>query len=102
MERLIPVLLVVAFLTAWWWLLYKSPGGRLWHPLWLAFSASVVAALFIVAGSVGYTLGKRHRFAAGTAWSDSVIWWEVGVGLALLPLAAYLWRKGLRSLDPSS
>jgi hypothetical protein len=53
------------------------------------------------AGAIGYTLSKRDRFVAGTAWSDSVIWWQIGVGLALLPLAVYLSRKGARSLTPN-
>jgi hypothetical protein len=97
----IPVLILVAFLAAWTWFLYKSSRGRMWSPLWMAFSATAAAALFIGAGAIGYTLSKRDRFVAGTAWSDSVIWWQIGVGLALLPLAVYLSRKGARSLTPN-
>jgi hypothetical protein len=29
----------------------------------------------------------------------AVIWWEVGVGLALVPIAAYFWRAGWHSLN---
>ena len=36
------------------------------------------------------------RFVAGTAWSDSIIWREVAVGIALIPLAVYFWRRAIR------
>jgi hypothetical protein len=66
------------------------------NPLRAAFTATSLAALFIVSGLAGYTPSRHARFVAGTAWSDSVIWWEVAVGMALLPLAAYFWRRAIR------
>jgi len=101
MERLIPVLLVVAAVAAWYLFLYKSSNGRLWSPLWMAFSTTASAAVLIVAGLIGYSLDKRAAFFAGTSWSESVIWWQVGVGLALLPLAAYSWNKACSQTEPS-
>jgi hypothetical protein len=64
----------------------------------MAFSATAGAIIFVVAGLIGYTLNRHDRFVAGTPWADGVIWWQVLVGLALVPLAAFLWRIGLRSL----
>jgi hypothetical protein len=49
-------------------------------------------------GFMGYTLSKHDRFVAGTAWTGSVIWWQVAAGVAFVPLAAYFWRRGVRSL----
>ena len=98
MDQLVAVLVIVALLVTWELFLYKSSGGRNRSPLWLAFSTTAAAALFLVAGAIGYTLSKHARFFDGTSWSDGVIWWQVGVGLALLPLAAYFWRRGLRSI----
>lgn len=98
MEQFVPLLVVVAFLVTWTWFLRQRSGGRRWKPLWLAFSATALAALFLGAGTIGYILGRRTRFIAGTSWSDTVLWWEVGVGIALIPLAAYLWRRGLRTI----
>ena len=92
-------LVVVPFLAAWWWFLYRFSGR---NPFPVAFTTTAVAGLFIVAGTIGYTLSKHDRFVAGTAWSDSVIWWEVGVGLALLLLAAYFWRISFRCIGSSS
>jgi hypothetical protein len=68
------------------------------RPLFNALSLTAAAALFLVTGLVGYTLNKHDRFVAGTAWSPSVIWWQVAVGAALLPLAVWFWRRGLREL----
>lgn len=98
MEPFVPLLIVAAFLVTWTWFLRQRAGGRRWKPLWLAFSATALAALFLGAGTIGYILGRRTRFIAGTSWSDTVLWWEVGVGIALIPVAAYLWRRGLRTI----
>ncbi len=101
MDRLVPILLVAGLLAAWWWGLPSVSGGRLWNPLRLAFGTTAAALLFLGAGALGYRLGRHERFVSG-AWSDSVIWWEVAVGLALVPVAAWFWRKGLRSMSPGT
>jgi hypothetical protein len=67
-------------------------------PIFNALSLTAAAVLFVVTGLIGYTLSKHDRFVAGTPWSPTVIWWQVGVGVALLPVAAYFWISGLRSL----
>jgi hypothetical protein len=99
MEQFVPLVVVVTFVVAWAWFLRERSGGRAWSPLWLAFSATALAALFLGAGTIGYILSKRDRFMAGTSWSETVLWWEVGVGVALIPLAVYFWRRGLRSIS---
>ena len=66
------------------------------NPKRAAFTVTAIAALYICSGLAGYTLSRHARFVAGTAWSDSVIWSEVAVGIALLPLAVYFWRKAIR------
>ena len=67
-------------------------------PIFNALSLTVVAALFLVTGLIGYTLDKHARFVASTAWTDGVIWLQVAVGGALLIPAAWFWRKGLRAI----
>jgi hypothetical protein len=101
MDRAIPLLMFAAFLAAWTWFLYKRSGGRMWSPLWIAFSATATSLLFLTAGALGFTLSRHARFVAGTAWSDSVIWWEVWVGIGAALMAAYFWRRGLRAIRPS-
>jgi hypothetical protein len=102
MKPLLPLLMLAVFFGAWHWFLHRASRGRMWSPLWMAFSTTAVAVLFMGAGTIGYALGQQTRFAEGTRWSENVIWWQVGVGLALVPLAAFLWRKGLRSLATNS
>lgn len=97
MGQVIPVLAILAVLAAGAWFQYRLSGGRMWTPLWLAFSATAASILFIVAGAIGYNLDKHSSFIARTPWSPTVIWWEVGVGLVLAVLSAALWQRGLRS-----
>ena len=102
MEDMIPFLVFFVPLAASAWFLHRRSRHRGKHPLWPAFSTTAGAALFMVVGAAGYNLDTLDANAAGTRWSGTVIWWEVGIGIALLPVAAYCWRKGLRSLDPDS
>jgi hypothetical protein len=87
-----PGLVVVPLLAAWWWLLRRFGGDRFRNPFRIAISLTAVGALFIVAGAIGYDLISHDRLVNGAAWSDAVIWWEVGLGIALLAAAAYFWR----------
>jgi membrane protein implicated in regulation of membrane protease activity len=67
-------------------------------PIFNALSFTAAAALFLVSGLIGYTLSRHDRFVAGTAWSPSVIWWQIAVGVVLLVVAAFFWRRGLQRL----
>jgi len=97
MDGVVPILIVAGVLAVWWLGLRGFYGGRPWKPLRLAFSTTAAALLFLGAGALGYRLDRHERFVSG-AWSDGVIWWEVAVGVALVPVAAWFWRKGLRSI----
>jgi len=75
---------------------YRS---RRWSPIWGAFTATTVSVVYLLAGFSGYHLNRRARFLADAAWSDSIIWWEVGAGAAVIPIAIYFWRKGAREIE---
>lgn len=68
----------------------------------LAFTFTACALLFVGAGAMGYNLSRHEAFVAGTAWTGHVLWWEVGMGVAAVPLALYFWRRALRSLARES
>ena len=72
---------------------------RSWSPIWGAFMSTTVSAVYLIAGFSGYQLNRRTRFLAAEAWTDSIIWWEVWVGVVLIPVAIYFWRKGSREID---
>ncbi len=101
MDDLSPFLFSVVPLVLVWFL-HRRFGRPSRHPLWPAFNATAGAALFILAGTAGYNLSMPDAAVAGTPWTNTVIWWEVGVGIALLPIATYYWHKGLRALGPDS
>ena len=95
-------LVMVAFWASWWRFLYRSSVGRIGNPFSLAFTSTVVAALLIFAGIVGYSVGRGAPLADSRAWSGSVIWWEVGLGLALLTVAIFFWRLAFRLVGSGS
>lgn len=74
-------------------------GHRQWSPVWGAFSATTVSAVYLLAGFSGYQLNRRTRFLAPEAWTGSVIWWQVAAGAALIPVAYYFWRRGATEID---
>ena len=106
METLLPYLFVgavIVALIAWSWHFHfysSSPTARRSRsPLWLGFTATAASALFLIAGIIGLNLSKRSRFLADTAWTDGVIWWQVVVGLVLVPVATFFLRRGAREVD---
>jgi hypothetical protein len=98
MGPVIAVLTVVAFVVAWHFFFYKQSGGRTVSWLWSAFGTTAGSVLYLVAGTIGYTLDRHDRFVAHTAWAGHIIWSEIGVGFALALLAAFFWRKGLQQI----
>ena len=96
----VPVLTFVALLAAWNIFLYKRSGGRAWSPLWMAFSTTAAAVLFLVAGTIGYTLSRHDRFVADTAWAGGVIWWEIASSRCRAPRCLLLAQGS--SKDPRS
>ena len=98
MATAVAVVMIVASIAAWNVFLYKQSGGRMWNPFSMAITATATAVLFVVSGSIGYTLSRHDRFIAQTAWTDGVIWSQVWVGLIAAALAVVLWRRALRSI----
>jgi hypothetical protein len=98
MDQMLAILAIVMLVATGLWLQYRLSRGRMWTPLWLAFTATAASVLFTSAGMLGYRLSKGARFDAGTAWASSVIWWQIGVGFVLAGVAAILWRQGVQSL----
>lgn len=94
---------VIVVLVAWSWHFHfwpNSPAARRSRsPLWLGFTTTAVSALFLIAGLTGFNLSKRGRFVTSTPWTEGVIWWQVVVGLVLVPVAIYLLRRGVQDIE---
>ena len=101
MDDLIPFLVVVGPLSVLGWFLHRRSPRRANHPLWPAFNATAGAAILILAGTTGYNLNVPDAARDGTPWANTVLWGELGIGLALVPVAVYYWRKGLRLQSPA-
>jgi hypothetical protein len=101
---LLPYLVVAAIVTAviaWSWQFhFWSPRSR--NRLWFGFSATGMSALFLIAGLIGWDLNRHKRFVTGITRTGDVIWWQVAVGLVILPLAVYLLRRGVRDISMKS
>jgi hypothetical protein len=69
---------------------------------WSAFTLTALSGVCLWAGLAGYNLSVPDRLLMGTSWAQGVIWWEVWLGLAAMPFAAYFWRKAIQSATSSS
>ena len=98
MAWLLTLVTIIALIAAWALFLDAQSEGRVWTPLWTAFSTTLVAVLFLVTGTVGYAFGKGDRLVSATRWTGEVIWWQIGVGVGSALIAAVLWRKGIKQL----
>jgi hypothetical protein len=100
-----PVVIVaggILFVVAWIWFINRRQNPVARHrqnPLWLGFTMTAASLLFLISGFIGFNLSRRDRFLNGTAWSESIIWWEVAMGAALLPIAAYLLYRGGQEIN---
>ncbi len=101
MDGVIPLLVIVVLVGGWNLFLSKQSGGRVWSRMWMAFTATSAAILYVVAGAIGYTLSRHERFVAHTSWAGHVIWSEIGIGVVAGLLAIYFWRRALRGGRPA-
>jgi hypothetical protein len=98
LSAVLVILGIVAFVAGWWYLEYRVGRGRRFSPLWMAFSFTAAAVLFLTTGVAGYVLDKQDRFA----YTGEVIWSQVAIGLGAAVLAALLWTLALRRMGNAS
>jgi drug/metabolite transporter (DMT)-like permease len=66
------------------------------NPFQWAFSFTAAAALFIVAGSIGYSFDRQVGHYWGH-WTQAPVLSEIALGVACAIVAAVSWRRALRS-----
>jgi hypothetical protein len=98
MESVIVVLTVGVLLAGGTWIQHRLSGGRMWSPLWVAFSLTAAALLFLTAAFTGYELQGGLPFSRASSFTGRVVWGQAGAGLALALIAAPLWFVALRRL----
>jgi hypothetical protein len=57
------------------------------------FSVGFAGLLFFGAGLIGWDLKYSHGWFQGTQWVDGPVWWQIGLGAALLLLAIFWARR---------
>lgn len=98
MESFIVVLTVGVLFAGGTWMQHRLSGGRMWSALWVAFSLTAAAILFLTAGFTGYELQGGLPFSRASSYTGEVVWEHAGAGVALALIAAPLWIVSLRRL----
>jgi hypothetical protein len=66
-------------------------------PFPLAFGFTAAAIWFTVSGAIGYNASRP--LAGGNHWAAAPIWWEIGLGMTSVIVAAVYWRKVMHSVS---
>jgi hypothetical protein len=70
------------------------------NPFQMALGLTALAFIFIVPALFGCDLHKSNQTFVGCApWSDTVLWNRVAVGVPVALVAAYTWRRAIRSIS---
>ena len=56
-------------------------------------SLGVVGLSLTVAGAIGWDMSRAHGLFQGIKWVDRPIWWQIGLGGALLASGVFLARR---------
>jgi hypothetical protein len=64
-----------------------------------AFSTTFAAALFLVTGTIGFSLRRGPSLLSDARWSETVIWPQVGLGIAFSIAAVLCWPRALRDVE---
>jgi hypothetical protein len=64
-------------------------------PFMNALTAGAIGLVCLGTGVAGYPIGRHARFV-GAPWTDTVIWWQVGLGSLLLAVAVHFAREAHR------
>jgi len=67
--------------------------GRPGYQYQRVISLGVMGLSLIVAGAIGWDVTHAHGIFQGMKWVDGPIWWQIGLGGALLAWAVFLARR---------
>ena len=97
-----PILIIAGLLAlsvGWSYFLHKRSGRPWWNPLWMAFTITAVALLYLVAGFIGYQVPRHNPFIEKPAvWMGHVVWPQVAWASTALLISSFFWWRGLRRL----
>ena len=88
---------MVAFVAVVVW---AAGPKRLTHsasPLQAAFTTTAAGTVFLLTGSLGYEI-RKSGVLPHIQHGDTVVWPQVWWGIGTLVVAAFFWRRALRTL----
>ena len=68
----------------------RTWSGRPGYQYQRVISAGVVGLSLIVAGAIGWDVSHAHGLFQGMKWVHGPIWWQIGLGGALLASAGII------------
>ena len=71
----------------------RTWSGRPGYQYQRAISVGVMGLSLTIAGAIGWDVSQAHGLLQGMKWVDGPIWWQIGLGGALLALAVFLARR---------
>jgi len=83
MGVMVAVVVVGAKLKLWWW------PGRPGYEYQRVIAIGAFGSFSLVAGLIGWRMSTHDAFVAHSRWAGGLIWWQVGLGVALLLLAGF-------------
>lgn len=71
----------------------RTWSGRPGYQYQRVFSVGAFGLWLTVAGAIGWDVQHVRGIFQGTRWVDPPIWWQLGLGVALLVVAVFLARR---------
>ena len=71
----------------------RTWSGRPGYQYQRVISVGVMGLSLTIAGAIGWDVSQAHGLFQGMQWVDGPIWWQIGLGGALLALAVFLARR---------
>jgi hypothetical protein len=71
----------------------RTWSGRPGYRYQRVISVGVMGLSLTVAGAIGWDVSHAHGLFQGMKWVDGPIWWQIGLGGALLAWAMFLARR---------
>lgn len=71
----------------------RTTAGRPGHLYQRVITIGVLGLWLTIAGAIGWDVKHVRDVFDRTTWADGPIWWQIGLGLALLGVAILLARR---------
>ena len=71
----------------------RTWSGRPGYRYQRVLSVGVAGLLLAVTGAIGWDVSDAHGLFGGMKWVDGPIWWQLGLGVAMVAVAVFMGRR---------